>query len=111
MWSIACLENTLKISKKCAKDLCIAKDETEYTYDEESYRDSDGLIVFNSDDMEHQDFLWREDILKVLKKHKVNGKVLWGSLDGDNFGKFWGYEFKNGVMNELTGSLNWTKSK
>jgi hypothetical protein len=88
MWSIACLENTLKISKKCAKDLCVAKKETEYTYDESVYRDESGLIVFNSDDMEHQDYLCQEEILEVLKKHKVNGKVLWGSLDGDNFGSF-----------------------
>lgn len=108
MWQIACLENTLKITKKCAKDLLKVMDDPGES--EDSLVDSDGLIVFNPDHMESQDFLWQKDVLKILKKHRVNGKVLWGSLAGDNFGDFWGYEFKDGNMVKLTGTLSWKVS-
>jgi len=115
-WSIECLENTLKISRECAEELYFnglheyywpeddEDDRLEQVYDEET-----GLIEFNPDHMEHQDFLFRDDVQAILKKHKVNGEVLWTSADGDNCGENWGYRFKDGECTRLKGTVLWVE--
>jgi len=104
-WSIANLDNTVKISKSCMEDLKRFEEELGIDF----Y--SDDELYFNSDHMEHMDYLWNEEVLEVLKKHKVNGRVTFGSLEGDNAGSFWGYDFKDGEVTHLEGEVVWKESK
>lgn len=92
MWSIGLVKNTVKISEECVKELFEAQGCDEIWYDEEDVS-FDGKLYFDCDHMEHMDYLGREEIQNVLKKHKVEGIVLFCSADGDNSGTFWGYEF------------------
>ena len=109
-WNIALIENHVKVSKKCAKQLFKISSETqdEHWYSENDVTDSDGLLVFNPDNMEHMDYLWQANYNKILMDNKVKGSILFGSLEGDNFGEFWGYDFDGkGGMKLLKGKLNW----
>jgi hypothetical protein len=114
-WQITCLENTLKISEECAIELHTqglherywdGKDDPDYLRE---VVDEEGLIVFNCDHMEHQDFLWDEEVQAILKRHKASGRVLWTSADGDNCGSNWGYEFTDGECKRLTAVLTWVE--
>jgi len=108
-WFIHELENTLKVPKPCLKELldigikeCLY-DETDTIQD---IVNSDGVLFFNSDHMEHMDFLWMPKIQKVLKKYKVSGKVRFCDVEGDNAGTWWSYEFDgNGKVEEKKGKL------
>lgn len=95
-WSIATLENTLKLSKKCAKELLKYGIE-QCTYEDGSeirdVIDEKGIIIFYSDHLEHKDFLWDKAVQKILKKHKANGKVRFCDVEGDWRGTWWSYEF------------------
>jgi hypothetical protein len=106
MWSISVLDNNVKVSKKAARELSAI----------DSYRwgsvkevvDEKGILIFNSDHMEHMDFLHEDSVVEVLCKNKAKGRATFGSLDGDNCGQFWGYEFDGkGGMRRLRGSLTW----
>jgi hypothetical protein len=57
-------------------------------------------LCFDSDHMEHMDFVWQKPIQKILKKHKVKGDICFSSDDGDNRGQSWGYRFdgKGGMV-------------
>lgn len=104
-WNIGLLSNTVEISEKCAADLWKAVqkgDNPWYEAEDVSYQ---GKLSFNSDHMEHMDYMWNAAIQKVLLKHKVNGDVTFGSMDGDNRGQFWGYRFTDGVLSNLTGTV------
>lgn len=113
MWSIACLQNNLKISKKCAKEL---HEESERQGDEmwfevEDVTDEHGCVTFNSDHMEHMDFLNIEEYQNIIKQNNSKGTVKFGSLAGDNFGDFWGYEFDGaGNVKQLKGSISWEEA-
>ncbi len=115
MWSICVIENSLKLNEKTVDELFkinekLADMASEIWYDKSDVTDSDGNISFNLDHYEHMDFLSdNQEIVDVLKKNKVKGKVCFGCLDGDQFGQFWGYEFDGqGNMVTLTGTINWT---
>lgn len=106
-WSIGLTENTVKISSKCAKELFKAQDEDNkvwYSPEEVAYN---GKVTFNSDHMEWMDWLANNnDLVEVLKKHKVKGDICFGSLEGDNDGEFWGYRFDGkGGVTKLKGKI------
>ncbi|MFP5446682.1 MAG: hypothetical protein ACLGIY_24440 [Betaproteobacteria bacterium] len=65
-------------------------------------------LNFDEDSMEHMDFVWNDEVLAVLADAKVNGRVTFGSLEGNNAGEFWGYDFKDGLMTKLTGAIHWS---
>lgn len=103
MWSIGLLENTLKLSKDGAIKL------NQFLQDDHYSRvSSSGLIEFSGDEFEHMDFLWEEAVQKIICNDKAGGRVLFGSLEGDNAGEFWGYEFKRGKLKRLVGKINWS---
>jgi hypothetical protein len=118
MWSIACLVNTVAISEEARRELFELQD-----FDGEFWDDKDSVTIlqdddievlcFNEDHQEHMDYLGSNDeIVAVLKKHKVKGEVCFGSLEGDNTGEFWGYRFDGkGGMIALTGSIEFKESK
>jgi len=111
-WSIAVIDNTVKINKEIVKDLIKAQsydgeilyeEDVDYFFDEET-----GTIQFDSDAMEHMDWVGDSDFHSVLQEHKVKGVIKFGSLDGDNFGEFWGYSFDGqGGMCKIEGRLVW----
>lgn len=107
-WSIANITNTVKITDACAKDLFAAQEYEHEIWSDPSDVTYEGKLVFLKDLMEHMDYVWREHIQKVLKAHKVKGDITFGSLDGDDFGKFWGYRFDGkGGMAKLKGMIVW----
>jgi len=108
MWHIELIDNTVKVSKKLAKELFASQDYSGQHWEELDDVVSEGKLDFNYDHFEHMDFLWNEDVQKVLCGAKVKGKVTFGSMDGDNSGKFWGYEFDGkGGFRELKGEVVW----
>ncbi len=78
-------------------------------WDSIEYITEDGKLSFNSDHMEHMDYLADSaEIVQVLTEHKVEGDICFGSLDGDNAGSFWGYRFDGkGGMKPLEGTIEW----
>lgn len=106
-WHISELENTVKISKAAEKAITKWAQET-CDIDDVVY---DGKLYFNSDYMEHMDFIWQDGFDALAKKFKLDGKICFGSLDGDNSGSFWGYRFVKGEMVKLTGKLNWAEDR
>ena len=108
-WSIANVVNEVKVSKKCAQELFdTQKYEGEICDNIEDvvYK---GRLNFNSDHMEHMDYIGNNDaVCRILLKYKVKGDICFGSLEGDNAGSFWGYRFDgNGGMSVLEGKLEW----
>ena len=79
-WQITCLENTLHIDEACAKDL-FKEGDGEFFYGLEDVWYG-GRVRFNSDHMEHADWLSRDAMQAVLKLHKARGRVLWMCADG-----------------------------
>ncbi len=107
-WNIAELDNTVVVDDACAKDLFEAQEyEQELWYEVDEVAD-EGQLMFIEDHMEHMDYLWREHIQAILQKHNVEGTVTFGSLEGDNAGSFWGYQFDGkGGMEKIKGTLSW----
>jgi len=111
-WRIHVVVNTVDISRDCAEDIL------ENANDEGAWSDIDDVCVdgklhFNQDDMEHMDYLGNNDnVIPILKKHKVKGDVCFSSLEGDNAGENWGYRFDGkGGMRELVGGSIWKVKK
>lgn len=109
-WHINLEKNTVKITSavalelyKCGAQVCFAwEDECNFPMLEGIIYD--GKLVFNSDHMEHMDYVWEDAIQEVLKKHRVKGDICFSSNDGDNRGQKWGYRFDGeGGMVELKG--------
>lgn len=107
-WQISNIDNTVKISKALAKKLLETQEDDSLWYDLEDVA-YNGKLLFNGDHMEHMDYLSNEDdIMKVLLDAKVEGRITFGSLDGDDFGCFWGFDFDGkGSVTRLKGSLTW----
>ena len=106
-WSIAELKNTVEISDECAQEL-FEKANSGIWYGVEDVKMGGDNLYFDPDHQEHMDFLWDGNAQAILKKHKVEGDICFGSLEGDNAGSFWGYRFDGqGNMTELKGNVSW----
>jgi hypothetical protein len=108
MWHIGLLENTVKIDKKIARELfekCkdIGWSRLEYVTNGE-------YLYFNEDHCEHMDYMQSDvNLITILKNHKVKGRIAFGSVEGDNSGCFWGYQFDGkGGCQSVNGSLQWS---
>lgn len=109
-WSIANISNTVEIDSIVAEELFKYDKYNEYWYhvDDVAYR---GHLSFNTDHQEHMDYVSNPKIQDILKKHKVKGCITFGSLEGDNRGQFWGYEFDGkGNMFELVGVVKFDRT-
>lgn len=63
-------------------------------------------IDVDNDAAEWIDFLQYDGVIELLSADpKTNGIITFGSLEGDNAGTFWGYEFVNGECTKLEGKL------
>lgn len=107
-WTVNLIENTVSVDPSAQEKLLKLND---YLFEYPSYRgiDKRGKLNFNVGDMEHIDYLWDEEIRNLLVDHHASGRVLFGDLDGDNFGTFWGYEFSDNKCTLLKGTLVWTE--
>jgi hypothetical protein len=112
-WSISLLENSISFNESGVAAFNAFASENGL---EEATENADGLyeVTFEPDHMEHMDFVWKEEFLDTMKIGKANGRALFGSLEGDNSGEFWGYSFEDGKMVKLVGSSiewDWEKPK
>lgn len=103
-WHINLVKNDVRINATIATELKIT---LVYGYDASVVcRGGTYYLNFDSDHMEHMDFLSHLSIQKLLKRHKVKGDVCFASYEGDNKGKSWGYRFDGkGGMVKLVGEL------
>lgn len=109
MYHICLIKNEVKITKPVAKALFKAQIcEAELWYELGDVV-ADSRLRFYSDHYEHMDWLRdREHLVEILLKYKVKGDICFGSLDGDNKDKFWGYRFDGyGGMCFLRGDIKW----
>jgi len=102
-WHINVVENTVKVTKEAA--LAILNSECEISgvirdYDfkrpAKDFLDElvhKGKFRFNSDHLEHMDFVWEKEVVEALKASKAKGKITFSSNDGDNRGEVWSYAF------------------
>lgn len=113
MWRIGLLESSIKVDKKLQTKLFKLNEyEGDLWYDKDYIVNCTGHLAFDEDHMEHMDYLWREDVQECLREGKAKGRALFGSLDGDNAGSFWGYEFDGkGGMKKLTGEIVWKEDE
>lgn len=115
-WQIKNLDNTIVITPTCAADLLKVAPwmwgEYYGSYPVEGMNEDglqeDSVLYFDEDHNEHMDFLHDDKILKVLKKHKVNGEATFMSAEGDNEGQAWGHRFENGKHIPLAGVISYT---
>lgn len=96
MQRIRCLCNTLEIPEACANELNVL---------EHDFQGNPVQFMFNAA-VDHIDSFWRQDVLDILTKHKVNGRVTFGNIDR-NLGQFWGYDWCAGKLVLLTGRVEW----
>jgi len=105
-WSIACLKSDIEVTPEFEADIKKLNNDRDGYLSLETYK---GKIYFDSDAMEHMDCVNDDDVLAIFKKHKVNGDIFFGSVEGDNAGEFWGYRFKDGEMTRMEGVLAWSE--
>jgi hypothetical protein len=91
-WQIGVKENTLKITKECFAELEKWGENEGHSL----YHKQNGTIAFDSDAMEHMDFISDDDVRCIIVKHGGLGDVVFMSAEGDNRGAIWGYRFKKG---------------
>lgn len=94
-WSIALIKNTLIIPEPAQQRVARALMPTLGAENEDEIINhrfaADGRLVFHQDDMEHMDFLtWDDKACEEIAAAGGQGHVLFGSLEGDNKGQFWG---------------------
>lgn len=91
-WSIGLIFNTVELTDECSEALNV--------YAESQYEDCvyayDNRLEFDSDAMEHMDFLHDPEVLAILQEHNVSGTVRFASVEGDNSGTMWEHRFING---------------
>lgn len=118
-WSIACIKNNVVISDEIGNALAEKFPNiptiSYFTEHEEAcpgetvldYLLEDSLLYFSTDHDEHMDWIY-EDICEFLASQKVTGDICFGSLEGDNAGRFWGYRFDGkGGWKYLDGKVDW----
>lgn len=108
-WYVADIENTVKIPKTKVKEANASLlNVSDYFENIGQAFDKSGRLVLDPDAGEWID-PFDDDLMPVLLQFEPQGKLLFGSLEGDNAGDFWGYEFDGkGGVKELTGRLHWT---
>lgn len=94
MWRINLVKNELSLTPEAAADINAIPDD--------SFVAEDGKLYFDPDHYEHMDYVWNDEVLEVIAKHKLSGEILFSSSEGDNRNTGWGYRFDEGIVTELT---------
>lgn len=95
---ITVLYNSLEISEECSNELRERFGDNIYIED---------YVLPPKLEFDEVDYLSQEDVQEVLAKHKVSGRVAFGSLGNGSNGQFWGYDWYAGKMVRLVGSIEW----
>lgn len=124
-WSINEMENTVTLTKEQADtlnpkvaDLCPDHFyEGDTPFIEERVRDiatgkvsSTGRYIcyFDSDHGEHMDWLTNDEtVLQLIADAGAEGRVCFGSEEGDDAGEYWGVEFASGKYRHLKAEIRW----
>lgn len=111
-WQIHCIENTVEVSEEVAQKI-FSVGEGEY-FEEPSEVRFEGLLQFNSDHCEHQDYVSREEVIEILKAAKVKGRIAWMDVEqgGPDGVAYWAHEFDGkGGYKSLDGKaqIAWTE--
>lgn len=119
-WSITLIENTAVVPEdrqEVVALVVVASADTFQDYEDSTSAEMraavfyDDKLSFNSDDMEHMDYVTMDDgICAAMAAAGTTGRILFGSLEGDNNGAFWGVEFQAGHyrrMNAGVVNINW----
>lgn len=102
-WRIGVIENTVEVSPEVAEEVFKADGgRTFYEVDEVTY---DDRLYFDDDHGEHMDYLHDERIQKALLKGRVNGRVAFASVEGDDSGEWWTYTFRDGNCVKNSGKI------
>lgn len=113
-WRIYCVENTVKITDICAQVLFKVLKKERDIYDRNDII-SAGKLYFNSDDMEHMDYVGNKAIIKILNKHKVNGVITFidpKNESADSLGTAWMYHFYgDGMCTREDGKIGLVKGE
>jgi hypothetical protein len=104
-WHIGLIENTVVVPSEFAQQLFEACEYEEHWYSVEEVLDGNGHLTFNPDNMEHMDYLWDKDVQKVLVESKVNGRIVFASVEGDNRGTWWSHTFVDGICENKGGKI------
>lgn len=125
-WNIYEVENTVRLTPEQADELGqkLADTSMEHFGDgdwplglsyvklPDSYQTvPDGLCqpTFNSDNMEHMDWLtYNAEACRLIAGTGTTGRVCFGSFEGGGAGKFWGVEFRSGKYRPLSGQVAWS---
>ena len=107
MWTISLTKNTVKIPKKCAKELWTKIGDT-YFCSEDNVIDQNGYLRFNPDHYEHMNYLNDDQVIDILLKYPLEGDICFAYFNGDDIGKMWGYRFTNKTMIPLKGEIVYT---
>ena len=96
-WHIAVAKNDLVVSSEFQERLEEAADNNGHSifFDE-------NVIEFDYDAMEHMDFMDEPWATEILSEAKANGTVIFSSSEGDNAGGYWGYQYTDGMVTELS---------
>jgi hypothetical protein len=112
-WRITLVKNDVKISKVTAKAVWEAtahRGESDVFFNLEEVS-REGKLTFNSDHMEHMDYLSNTKVQTALKAAKVTGEICFADTDSGADPSFWGYRFDGkGGMKRLSGSIVWAVS-
>lgn len=102
-WQIGCLQNTLDFNETCTTELNAWA--AAHGHDMLVYQ---GYIMWG--ELEHACwFMYEREVIAIFVKHGTRGETLWGSVDGDNAGSFWGWRFEEGRCVTLKGALTWAE--
>lgn len=108
MWHIHEVVNTVLVDGACARALFDAQEYEGEVWDSVDEVTFKNTLYFNSDHMEHMDYVWRWWAIDALCAHKVKGDICFLSEDGDNAGDKWGYRFDGeGGVELLKGVIAW----
>ena len=105
-----CISDTLALSRECIEELFVQYYDTySKMFDVNNYIKH---LSYKEDCLEYQDFTGfikdqNKEVLDILLKYKVNGNVCFIKMKGVNNADLFGYEFKNGQCNKITGIPFW----
>jgi hypothetical protein len=96
-WQIRNEVNTVAVNRQVALALCRSSAASEYDWEQPDDVIYGARLQFNSDHMEHMDYIGHSEVQDILNHFKVKGDICFSSTNG---GMSWGYRFdgKGGVV-------------
>lgn len=111
-WQVNVLENTVTFEGHVVAEQLqdYLSQEHDVTVNEPN-KDGKYELDFDSEAMEHIDYMLDDEVQKLLKDGRANGRVCFGQVEGDGGPSQWGYEFENGEMFVLNAKITWVRQE